>query len=337
MSFASSSESATEIFRPQVGALPLPLHRVNGEKPRDIDNISALIRRGKAWAAINNIFQLMSDKRASMTRDAWKHYVENEVRGSSDIKAFAHACPFTQRCVARPRGYAGDAVMMDYIYGIASDITPSQLDSGAEEVYRYTTNAPASRAVRYRRKLLARYIDAACLANPGTANILAIACGHFREAELSLEIPKHNFASIVALDQDEHSLATVTSHYARHGITPMRGSVKNLIVGKNKFPAEYDLVYSAGLYDYLEAPIAKRLTENLFASLRSKGTLLLANFLPDIPDVGYMECLMDWWLIYRSDAEMLALISGIDANNIAHYKIFRDPEENIVFLEVTRR
>ena len=34
------------------------------------------------------------------------------------IRDLLHQDPFTYRAFAKPRGYAGDAVMMDYIYGL---------------------------------------------------------------------------------------------------------------------------------------------------------------------------------------------------------------------------
>jgi hypothetical protein len=35
--------------------------------------------------------------------------------------------------------------------------------------------------------------------------------------------------------------------------------------------------------------------------LKPGGRLLVANFLHDLPNVGYMESFMGWPLIYRSD------------------------------------
>ena len=93
----------------------------------------------------------------------------------------------------------------------------------------------------------------------------------------------------------------------------------------------------AGLYDYLSKPVAERLTSTMFAALRPHGTLLLANFLPDIPDVGYMESFMDWHLIYRTDQDMLDLIDALPRADVACVRQFRDSQNTITFLEVTKR
>jgi hypothetical protein len=34
--------------------------------------------------------------------------------------------------------------------------------------------------------------------------------------------------------------------------------------------------------------------------------LLINNYLPSLINAGYMEAFMDWWLIYRTEAELLA-------------------------------
>ena len=138
-------------------------------------------------------------------------------------------------------------------------------------------------------------------------------------------------ASITALDQDEESLAVVHREYAKFGVNAVPASVRHILVGRVKLPAS-DLSYTAGPYDYLTEPVATRLTTLMFDALRPGGTLLLANFLPDIPDVGYMESLMDWHLIYRDDAEMRALLAGVPPGEIAGISQFHDPFENITFM-----
>lgn len=64
--------------------------------------------------------------------------------------------------------------------------------------------------------------------------------------------------------------------------------------------------------------------------------MVLANFLPNIPYIGYMEALMDWWLIYRSETEMQTLVTGIK-QHIQGSHLFRDPDENIVFMEIIKK
>ncbi len=301
-----------------------------------MDEIFSLINRNKAWDAASAIVSMTREKRSGMTPEQWKEYIRSELR-KSPIQDFSHLCPLTRRNFEKPRGYAGDAVMMDYIYGRSDHGTLSALDTTTEELYRYTTSAPASRAVRYRRRRVAGYIDEACHAAKRDTNILSVACGHLREADLSREIQERNFNSFIAFDQDQESLSVVRNDYGRFGIETRAGGVRSLISGRTTFEDNsFDLVYTAGLYDYLDQIVARRLTSILFKSLKSGGKLMVANFLPDIPDVGYMEGLMDWWLVYRSDEQMMDLASETQ-EGISKKTIFHDPDDNIVFLELCRR
>ena len=71
--------------------------------------------------------------------------------------------------------------------------------------------------------------------------------------------------------------------------------------------------------------------------LRPGGEIMIANFLPEIPDVGYMEAFMDWQLIYRTRWEVMELTKGIPEADISDIHCFSDPDnKNIVFLQVTK-
>src|SRR5262245_18705724 len=82
--------------------------------------------------------------------------------------------PYTARAFQKPRGYAGDAVVLDYIY---SGLAPDDIGPQAAEVFRATTGCSASRSVAARRDRLSELIDQAAVdrSNP---NVLAVASGH---------------------------------------------------------------------------------------------------------------------------------------------------------------
>ena len=106
----------------------------------------------------------------------------------------------------------------------------------------------------------------------------------------------------VALDQDADSLAHVNRAYAGTGVRTVQASVKSILSGKIAFEG-FDFVYAAGLYDYLAERVATRFTRLMFDMLAPGGRLLVANFAPVLPEVGYMETFMDWKLIYRTAEE----------------------------------
>jgi len=100
--------------------------------------------------------------------------------------------------------------------------------------------------------------------------------------------------------------------------------------------AGFDLVYAAGLYDYLPTSVTQKLTRALFDALQPGGSLLIGNFLPDIATAGFMEAVMDWWLIYRSQAELLQLTAGLPERQLGHIRVFTDEISNVGYIEVER-
>lgn len=111
--------------------------------------------------------------------------------------------------------------------------------------------------------------------------------------------------------------------------------MRDLLKGR-RFDVAFDFIYASGLYDYLEQPVARRLTAALFDQLAPGGRLLVANFLPDHLDVGYMEAFMDWWLIYRSPAELADVAADIPAEQLAAIEQWDDPWRSITYLELER-
>ncbi|MEY4980621.1 MAG: hypothetical protein RLZZ352_2891 [Pseudomonadota bacterium] len=295
--------------------------------------VEDLIAHDRYWDAIHAIGSLMNHRRAGLTPQDWLNYLQTQLR-ASPVRSFALRCPFTRRCHDKPRGYAGDAVMMDLIYGMGHD---ASLDSVAEELLRATTATAAPRAVRWRRRHLAQVLDTVCERTWGQARILSVACGHLREAALSKGIREHGFKTLIALDQDTESLAQVGRDWGGHGVHLDPRSVRDLLGGRSPVAAQpMDLIYTAGLYDYLGDAAATLLTQRLYEALAPGGTLLIANFMPGLPELGYMEGLMDWWLVYRDDQQMRKLTASLPASAQASLRQYHDPEHHISFLTLTR-
>ena len=264
---------------------------------------------------------------------SWRNWVE-QIRAGETFH-FLHRDPFTRHAFTKPRGYPGDAALLDYIYRMWSEVAAQHApDPVGNEIMRFTVNSPAPRAVRYRREYLARLIDESAEQHPG-ARVLSIAAGHLREVELSAAVASGNVSEIVAFDQDAESLAVIARDYAHLPIRTEQGSVRHLLAGKVGL-GKFHLVYAAGLFDYLDDSVATRLVERMWAMTLPGGRMMIANFLPDIPDAGYMEAFMDWWLIYRDEARVQELFAGIPAAEISEMKVEFDPGRNICFLVAVR-
>ena len=322
---------SVRVWRPSqlIGSGELIRNSVHTSVSSRMDEALDLIRSGFGREGTARLARTLAEQRLTRDEDEWKQCIQDAL--AHPIREYVHADPFTFRAFAKPRGYAGDAVMMDYIYGYRQEELPAPVD----QIFSYTTSeSPAPRAIRARREILAQAIDHATAQRDGTVDVIAIAAGHLREMDLSAAATQ-GLVHITALDADKESLAVVEDAYGRLGARTLHGSVRQILSGKIRLEPS-DLVYSAGLYDYLSEPVATRLTTMLFDVVRPGGTLLLANFLPDVPDVGYMESFMAWHLIYRTDHEMLELTDALPHGDVARIRQFHDALDNITFLEITK-
>jgi hypothetical protein len=250
------------------------------------------------------------------------------------LRRLLHQDPFTYRAFSKPRGYAGDAVMMDYIYGLGEASTAARSATPlGRAIFAHMGTRPSARAVRYRRRLLAGLIDRT--ASRGGDAVFALAAGHLREVELSRAVQNGQIARFVAMDQDEASLSVVAGDYARLGLSAVAGSVRDILSGRAQ-PGTFDFVYAAGLFDYLNASVATALTRKLLDMTRPGGMLLIPNFKTGADDTGYMEAFMDWRLIYRNHDEMRALAESLPQGAIADVDLFDDDDETIAFLLVSK-
>jgi extracellular factor (EF) 3-hydroxypalmitic acid methyl ester biosynthesis protein len=243
--------------------------------------------------------------------------------------------PITSRARAKPRGYAGDAVMIDYIYRGLTEQQRAELPPLGRALFDATIASPSAVAVRDRRDLLTERIDATAK-RVEQARVLSLACGHLREAEKSRAVRWRELGALTAIDQDADSLAVVAMDHAdRPEVAATLGSVRDLLRGSLK-PSGYDLVYAAGLYDYLPEAVAKKLTRVLFETLAPGGELLVGNFKRDYATIGYTEAFMDWHLICRSEAEVGAFADLIPRDQIRSIRTHSDRTNCIAYVTVVR-
>jgi hypothetical protein len=243
--------------------------------------------------------------------------------------------PMTGRAFTRPRGYAGDAVMMDYLYqlgdtaGALARTTPL-----GREIYQFVATRPAASGVRWRREHIAGIVDT--IAGPRPARVLAIACGHLREAAICEALQNGNVQEFLALDGDAESVCEVLTSYAHLGVTARQATVREILTGKAAVAGQYDFVYAAGLYDYLTLPVARALTARMLKACAAGGSVLVPNFLPEVADRGYMESVMDWQLIYRAEKDMHAIVAGLPEAAGCTVDCYDDPYGAVTYLRITK-
>src|SRR4051812_10616917 len=297
-----------------------------------LDRAHERINDGDVFDGMEELLGSLSELRAGMDRPAWRDWCATEVR-AHPIFEDVHQAPFTRRAFEKPRGYAGDAVTLDFIFGF--EALPDTASPLARQLWPWELQRPSCRSVRARRDLLTTYIDDACgrVARP---RVVSLACGHLREAHLAHAVLDRRLGALFAIDHDPENLAVVEQELSPFGVAPVRGSLRGVLSRKIRYD-DIDLAYAAGLYDYLGPAVAAQLTHRLFDMLRSGGQLLIPNYSSALPDIAYLEAFMDWQLLYREEDELASVASRLPADEVASVRVFREKHGNICMLEITRR
>ena len=141
-----------------------------------------------------------------------------------------------------------------------------------------------------------------------------LACGPNRELfDFLDECEYSERIEALCVDIDSEALQ-YTNQYVN--IFPHRASIRlmseNVIkwsLGRVKHHIEpQDIIYSSGLCDYLDPRLFRALITQCYNHLKPGGTLMLGNF-TFYPDSLFLDKLLKWELIYRSEEEMKELFA----------------------------
>jgi extracellular factor (EF) 3-hydroxypalmitic acid methyl ester biosynthesis protein len=245
---------------------------------------------------------------------AMKHFSHRQVH------EFLMLSPCLHRMLHKPFGYPGDYEMMLFMY--ERNFEGATLFGKAVNLAFIGTKA--AQAVRFRKDLIKRKLAEMLAARSDPSKplrILSVAAGPAQElVELLTEATELPCPlKIVLFDQDKGALAfawkrlkaVVDARFGKEKVSILflNESIKRLLRDAKLFAnfGEFDAIYSAGLYDYLQPSTAVVLTRNLYARLAPGGRLFIGNMAPEDPTRWIMEHHLDWHLLHRSRNEMLEI------------------------------
>ena len=226
----------------------------------------------------------------------------------------------------KPFGYAGDYLMIDKIYTChTSGIQPFK----KWDEFFHLQSAP--KAVR-NRKAYFKMVIKSKLQGKKDMDFLNIASGPARDlAELYAEInhPMRLNSTCVEMDKNAVEYAKrLTKAYSRN----INYINKNIF--KFNTNEKFDLIWSAGLFDYLEDKAFIILLKKMKNWCKENGEIVIGNFNHDHnPSRNYMEIFGEWFLIHRTEAQLLELgkKAGFNKNQMF---VGREPENVNLFLHI---
>lgn len=285
---------------------------------------------------IHKVTGVLHTLRSSTSSDTWKDLLE--IGRKHPAASWFMLDPFTKWSYEKPRGYSGDADLLDFYYfhPNAAERIASAPHIG-RALYEYTSQAASSVAGRERREILTDYLDDIADKVGSEVEFLSIACGNLREAAMSEAMLEGKFKRWLALDQDPQSVASVAASYAGTAIEAKEGSVRTVLTKGHTF-GTFDLVYATGLYDYLIDKVAIKLTKKCLPMLKPGAKFVFANFAEEIRVDGYMEMFMNWALLLRNDKDMMSIMEqSIEGEEgVFTCSAFYGANRNVVYGEITR-
>lgn len=224
---------------------------------------------------------------------------------------------YAHRAYTKPKGYAGDYEMMNHVY--QRDLRGQTLFGKC--LQRYFVDEPAGCAVRNREQYLrGRIKEVVAKAGGKQVKVLSVASGPAMEIQNLIRDPEFSLENVefCLLDQDIDAL----KHSQRKIEEALRAQKKsgtfrfyNLGIKQvlqSGFPESgFDVIYSAGLFDYFTDPVAMFAASRLHSLLGSGGLLIIGNFSINNPNQFAMGLIMDWNLIYRSEEKMGELFGKV--------------------------
>jgi extracellular factor (EF) 3-hydroxypalmitic acid methyl ester biosynthesis protein len=264
------------------------------------------------------------------------------------IHPLVFCAPFAYRTFHKPLGYAGDYEMVNMI--LRDPFEGSSLF--AKALNGWFISQPPAEAHRNRITFLTRQLvqeTARVTAAQGRpARVFNLGCGPAIEVQRFLAgHDLSNQADLTLLDFNNETLAYATGvlqefklrHHRSTRINMVKKSVGQILKGRGRSTAsgpetKYDLVYCAGLFDYLADQHCKQLMNIFYDMLAPGGLLVATNVDASNPIQQMLDYVLDWNLIYRSGSQLQALApDGADPDQIT---VCADVTSVNIYLEVRK-
>lgn len=208
----------------------------------------------------------------------------------------------------KPYGYAGDFEIIDKIY---CQHTSAKEHLAKWDLYFHST--AAVKAVRNRKiyfiELLQSVEKQRSEMNAEKFNVLNIASGSGRDIQEFFMQNSANGLVFDCIDQDADAIAFAQNLCADY-LSQITFHKANALKFRND--KKYNLIWSAGLFDYFNDKTFKFMLKRYFSMLEDGGEMVIGNFSENNPSRNYMEIMGEWFLNHRSNETLIELATECD-------------------------
>jgi len=207
----------------------------------------------------------------------------------------------------KPYGYPGDFTLIDKIY---------QFDVNEDSRYKnwdlFFQNQPGASAVRNRKDFFMEYCRKMVLRNEN-AKILILGSGPASDVyEFLSSISGGSSLTIDLIDFDQSAIDFSMKKNEKFNGQISYNKINALRFTSYKF---YDLIWSAGLFDYFKDKHFTFLIRKYINCLAEDGEMVISNFSTRNPTKRLMEVLSDWYLNLRTESDLYRIASAAGVNS----------------------
>ncbi len=226
----------------------------------------------------------------------------------------------------KPYGYPGDFEIIDKVYleMISEDPMLTNWDL-------FHNQGAATKAVRNRKTFFKSVLRDKMKQSTKSCEILNVASGPCRDLLEFFEEEKNRAVHFDCVEADINAILHATK-INRHFLPQLTFHNKNIF--RFRTPKKYDVVWSAGLFDYFEDRTFVRLLSRLIAFVKPGGELIIGNFAEGNPTEGYMELFLDWYLHHRSPDKLIQLAQDAGIEDVSRIKIDKEEEGINLFMQI---
>jgi SAM-dependent methyltransferase len=231
-------------------------------------------------------------------------------------------------CYTKPFGYSGDFFIIEKFY---------QYYINPDERYRkwdeFIHASGAVTAVRNRKTLAIEIFEELNnKARGAKQDVLILGSGPVTETYEFFERNPGNSLVFDMLDLDKRAIAYAKSKNRKH-LGAMTFHNANVI--RYTPEKKFDLIWSAGLFDYFKSKHFVYLLKRYYEYLKEGAEMIIGNFNVENPSRRSMEIMGDWFLYHRSADELrqYAIQAGIDEAKI---DVIQEPLGINLFLRVKK-
>ena len=204
----------------------------------------------------------------------------------------------------KPFGYPGDFTLIDKIYRF--DVNQ---DTQFKNWDLFFQNQPGANAVRNRKNFFLEYCRNLILKKEN-AKVLILGSGPASDVyEFLTDYAGDDKISFDLIDFDQAAI-----DFSMNKNKKFNGQISYSKINALRFNSYklYDLIWSAGLFDYFKDKHFTFLIRKYINCLTADGEMVISNFSTRNPTKRLMEVLSDWYLNLRTESDLFRIAS--DAN-----------------------